>query len=355
VSGGQYVTCGLGQAGTAFEAFCWGFGGDGESGDSTVGSHATAYPVAGGLNFASISAGVFHTCGLTTENLAYCWGDNGGGQTMPPGELGDGTTIQRHVPTLVAGGLRFQSISAGLGTCGLTTTGVAYCWGDNDDGAVGDGGTTDRLVPTAVATGAYTFVQLWTSRTQSCGLTAAGAAYCWGGAGLGEVGDGTITTRLVPTAVSGGLTFTSLVGGMYYTCGLVAGGQAYCWGNNNNGAIGDGTTTMRLVPTLVAGGISFTSLTAGEHTCGLTSAGAAYCWGPNQYGELGDGTTTQRLVPTAVASGIVFASIAAGVDHTCGRTSANVLYCWGRNDHAQLGVTTAAPFTNQTVPTLVIP
>jgi len=36
-------------------------------------------------------------------------------------------------------------------TCGVTTDHLAYCWGDNGDGELGDGTTTDHLVPTPVA------------------------------------------------------------------------------------------------------------------------------------------------------------------------------------------------------------
>jgi alpha-tubulin suppressor-like RCC1 family protein len=55
-------------------------------------------------------------------------------------------------PVAVAGGLRFAQLSAAsFHTCGKTTAAVAYCWGSNYYGQLGDGTTTDRLVPTAVA------------------------------------------------------------------------------------------------------------------------------------------------------------------------------------------------------------
>jgi alpha-tubulin suppressor-like RCC1 family protein len=54
--------------------------------------------VAGGLRFSSLRVGRHYTCGVTTAGRGYCWGDNFDGQ------LGDGTTIQRKTPTPVAGG-----------------------------------------------------------------------------------------------------------------------------------------------------------------------------------------------------------------------------------------------------------
>jgi alpha-tubulin suppressor-like RCC1 family protein len=149
-------------------------------------------PVIGGLRFVSISisAGDGHTCGLTTRGAAYCWGNNF------DGELGDGTMTDSNAngPQAVIGGLRFASISAGDDhTCGLTTRGAAYCWGDNSDGELGDGTMTDSGEdgPQAVI-GGLRFASIDDGEGHTCGLTTRGAAYCWGDNSDGQLGDGTI-------------------------------------------------------------------------------------------------------------------------------------------------------------------
>ena len=188
---------------------------------------------------------------MTPSGTAYCWGGNSAGA------LGDGTTTSELVPTPVAGGLTFAVVSPGWWhTCGLTTSGAAYCWGnDSNVGLLGDGKTTGvSLVPTPVA-GDLTFTTLSAGPSETCGVITSGAAYCWGYNAFGQLGDGTHATRLVPTPVVGGLTFTAVRAGVEaeagHACGVTPGGAAYCWGGNL-GAIGDGTTTDRLVPTLVA-------------------------------------------------------------------------------------------------------
>ena len=101
--------------------------------------------MAGGLSFDRVTAGNEQTCGETTNNRAYCWGDN------TYGGLGDGTTTRRLTPVAVAGGLFFSQVSAGgRYTCGRTDSGTGYCWGYNIVGQLGDGSTVNRTTPTRI-------------------------------------------------------------------------------------------------------------------------------------------------------------------------------------------------------------
>ena len=296
-----------------------------------------------GNPFTELAAGWSHTCGLVSSGTAYCWGGNSYGQ------LGDGTVGQQTAPVAVSSGRSYTMIVAGYShTCGLGSGGTAYCWGANFRGQIGNGTTGQQTAPVAVS-GERTFASLVAGYHHSCGLTAAGTAYCWGSNDSGQLGDGTSgvnwdgsANRMVPVAVSGGRAFTNLAAGGSHTCGLVSDGTAYCWG-------GQSTT----VPEEVAGGWTYTSLVAGgNHTCGLVSGGVPYCWGNNAYGQLGDGTSgTTGSVPTLVAGGLSFSRLVAGENFTCGLASNRAVYCWGRNGQGQLGDGTSG--TNRSVPTLV--
>jgi alpha-tubulin suppressor-like RCC1 family protein len=293
--------------------------------------------------FLTVSAGYGHTCGVTASGDAYCWGANN------YGKLGDGSDPLevQFSPRLVLGGLSFAEVSAGgHHTCGITTAGAAYCWGYDE--------ARTRPAPVPVG-GGVVFESVSTGGYHTCGVTAAGEAYCWGPNGAGELGDGTTIARSSPVLVAGGLTFASVGGGNEYTCGLTRAGAAYCWGANHAGQLGDGTRTDHLTPAPVAGGISFQSLgVSALSACGATAAGATYCWGWNTEGQLGTGTTAGHescvhvapcsAVPVPMVGGVSFARLGGGVtnSHSCGVTAAGAAYCWGWNVVGQLGDGTAS-------------
>jgi len=339
LSAGNIHTCGVTPAGAAY---CWGYNGDGELGNETMASFsATPVAVSGGLAFAAVSAGDAvdaggqHTCGITRAGAAYCWGYNGFGA------LGNGTTANSTTPVAVSGGLTFVAVSAGGGhTCGVTPTGAAYCWGYNSYGQLGNGTTTNSTTPVAVS-GGLAFATIDAGKNvHTCGVTPAGAAYCWGYNGAGGLGNGTTTDSAIPVAVSGGLTFAAVSGGAVHTCGVTPAGAAYCWGYNSDGELGTGTTTYSFstTPLAVSGGLVFKTLsTGGFQACGVESAGATYCWGWNMDGQLGNGTTTSSASPVAVSGGLAFTALSGGNQHTCALTQAGAAYCWGHNAYGELG------------------
>ena len=336
---------------------------------SMLGCESSSGPESG-FTAIRISAFGMHTCGLASPGAAYCWGRNANG------ELGAGSSLASYsrTPAAVTGGQLFTDISAGkFHTCGVASGGVVYCWGFNGDGELGDSDTVNVAVPTRVAgahTFAHTFVSVSAGSTHSCALTSAGAAYCWGSNSAGELGidsttgpafcQGTrfgVTCSLTPLPVAGGHIFTAVSAGERFTCALTAGvgpaagGPAYCWGLNAGGQLGNGSTGNDSVPTPVSGGLNFTAISAGyQHACGLTIGGAVYCWGVNGYGQVGNASGQNALTPVAVTGGLTFAAVSAGLLHTCALTPLGTAYCWGNNTTGALG---NGALTNMSTPTLV--
>ena len=305
-----------------------------------------------------ISAGNSYSCAIESGK-AHCWGYNGSG------ELGDGGTASSSVPVAVntsgvLAGKTLTQISAGNeNTCALDSAGAAYCWGYNGDGELGDGGTASSSVPVAVDTSGVlagkTLTQISAGGDYACALDSAGAAYCWGNNGDGELGDGGTVNSSVPVAVDtsgmlAGKTLTQISAGSDFACALDTAGSAYCWGYNGDGELGNDSTNIESnVPVAVdAGGVlagkTLTQISAGWYdACALDSAGAAYCWGYNEDGELGDGTTTTpSSVPvtvdtSGVLAGKTLTQITVGIYAACALDSAGAAYCWGSNGNSQLG------------------
>ena len=301
------------------------------------------------IPFRQITEGWDFACGVTTTDIAYCWGGNGIGQ-LGNGVRGDGGTA---IPTPVFGGLRFRHVSTGAGyACGVTTSSQVYCWGTNYEGQIGDSTYTYRSRPTKVL-GNRQYLQVRAGSVTTCALTTAGAAYCWGYNNLGQLGIGsTISQRPYPVKVSGGLTFVELSTQAQHVCGRTAAGKLYCWGQNSDGQLGDGTTTNRFSPKAVAGTRLYRTISAaGGHTCAIGMDDRAYCWGHNEDGELGDNTFTPHHTPTAVTGGLLFAGVSAGAYHTCGVTQGSIAYCWGAGTFGQLGIGDFS--TKQPAPTKV--
>jgi alpha-tubulin suppressor-like RCC1 family protein len=147
-------------------------------------------------------------------------------------------------------------------------------------------------------------VQIAGGAAHFCGLTAAGAAYCWGYGEHGSVGNGTNDPIVAePAPVSGGLSFEHLALGVRTSCGITGEGISYCWGDNGYGELGIGLGVVSVnTPQVVADEHSFEILAPGyRHTCGIRTDGATYCWGDNYEGGLGDGGVVNRTyvpIPT---------------------------------------------------------
>lgn len=200
-----------------------------------------------------------------------------------------------------------------------------------------NGNSPPSLEATAVVDQLFAVFPVSTfGRFHSCGLTAAGAAYCWGNNWSGSLGDGSHHDRNRPVPVSTTLTFSAISAEGQHTCGIGHDSRTYCWGRNDYGQLGDGTdgngSVMRVrgTPAPVKTSVIFKKVfTGGANTCGLASDGTAYCWGMNVQGELGDGSTISRSTPVAVATTLKFEEIALGRSGTCGITTSRELYCWG--------------------------
>lgn len=296
ISTGPFHTCALTAAG---EAYCWGYNTGGQVGDGTTSHRSVPVQVVGGHRFATVETGTNHTCGIKTSGEARCWGWDAFGM------LGQGvlqaTPVPQPEPGLVSGGLVFAGVALGpFHTCATSASGIAYCWGRGEQYRLGTWNYDDSPTPTYVQTFVGTLppqpfpahlTEVAAGSAHGCATAAGGTAACWGSNTDGQLGRDT-HGRIVSVAfwVNSGVEFASITASHAYTCGLDASGQAWCWGDNQFGQLGDGTTTPHTLPAPAMPGRTFRQIdAASDHVCGILTSGGWLCWGTNRNGQLGTG------------------------------------------------------------------
>lgn len=348
IDSGGYYSCTLLSDGAAW---CWGRNNRGQLGDGSTSTATSPVSVLAGAGpgfYKQISAGGDHTCGVGTNDKAYCWGYN------IYGKLGDGTTTDRTSPVaVVAGGgpSSYKQISVGSShTCGIGSDNKAYCWGRNYYGQLGNNATTDSPTPVAVLNGAGpgTYKYIGAGDFHTCAIGTDNKAYCWGGNNYYQLGDNTTITRPTPVLVLNGAgpgSYKQLdVAHDSYNCAVGTDDKAYCWGYGQDGEMGNGTTAHSHAPTAVSAGAgpsTYKQIASASHqSCGIGSDNKAYCWGRNAEGQLGDGTTTASTVPVAVLNGAspgTYKQVGAGSNYACAVGTDDRVYCWGYNAYSELG------------------
>ncbi len=320
-------------------------------------------------SFTSVSTHLDHTCGIAESGFAYCWGFDTFGQLGVNNDsllercvTGFGDVLCSTRPLPVAGGLVFTQLDVGFAhTCGVTIDLAAYCWGANTSGQIGV--ATDTLCffdfaiqgsPCALAPvrieGVPPFRMVSAGRMHTCALTDQDEAYCWGTGESGRLGIGLTEGSPTPTKVLGGYRFREIDAGGGHTCALTFEDEAVCWGSNadmqlatpfTDLACGNQLfkcfaepivlpTTLRFATISVSGGVGVggDGPPVGGHTCGLVSDGNVYCWGLNTRGQLVNHSDLRSSKPIKINDEKRFVQIDVGFENTCGIDDEQNIVCW---------------------------
>jgi hypothetical protein len=286
----QLVTAGSWACGVDAEhaVFCW---------STDAAPNASRWFAGDSVSAAFAALSDVRVCVITTAGAVYC-------RSSP-------TAAEVTEPT---GGMAFDSLAVGgQHTCGLTTSGAAWCWGKNDHGQLGDGTTTDRAAPVAVG-GGHVFVQITAGWDHTCGRTAAGEIWCWGNGSWGSMGDDHRDESAAPVTVDGLPSLTAMAG----SCGLDGSGSAWCW-----------PTSFSIPGAHQIGGATGLATIAGP--CGLRATGEMLCWGSNYSGWFGNGTYNNTYTNAiAGGNGLMFKEVSLGAyGAVCGIALDGATYCWG--------------------------
>lgn len=353
----SFVSCGV-ETGNVM--YCWGKGSNGALGNGTTIDRTNAYMVTGTSYLIPYTKNET-TCAIKTDNSLWCWGNN------TRGEVGNGTSPGVNVisPSSVDAGVTYSSVSIGSGTatnssCGITTTGVLKCWGDNTNKIVQNDTYPNYNFPTTVDASLYSKISI--GNNTACAVTTSGVLKCWGSNFWGQVGNGTTSPVNSPTTIDSGTSYSDVSMTANTSCGITTSGALKCWGMNSNGQVGNGGNSNQLTPFKVSSGnevISRMALGAlggagGTTTLALNSSGYLKAWGSNLYGQIGIGMNGSVFHAQDADSGVNYKSISLSNGYpayACGITTNDELKCWGANNYGQIG--SGSNFPLRSIPTNV--
>jgi alpha-tubulin suppressor-like RCC1 family protein len=335
IDAGAEHTCAITGAG---RVFCWGSNTFGQLGSAA--QSASVSPVAvGALDAVSVASANRHTCVAARFRGLWCWGSNSAGQ------LGDslGDKKVHPVPIAASDADEFVHVSAGSAhSCALTVDGRAFCWGSNALGQIGQG-SAGGIMGATLLSDSLRFRDLSAGQAHTCGVRLNGEIWCWGWNQFNQLGVATADScaesvcQAKPVRVSSTVRFRSVSVGYASSCALSESGAAHCWGSNGDGQLGDGSRTAATQPVRVQGP-TFVQFDAGSrHVCALTESGETYCWGANPNGELGSVSAPSSAVPIR-ANAPLLRWVSAGGGHSCGVTVSGAAYCWGDAGSGKLGI-----------------
>ncbi|MCL2679555.1 MAG: hypothetical protein FWF18_04655, partial [Dehalococcoidia bacterium] len=298
--------------------------------------------------FEMVSAGDDHTAAIGRDGTLWTWGNNDSGE-LGLGIGNFGTSM--YVPTKVGTDTDWAYVSAGgmygYGyTMAIKTDGTLWGWGYNDYGQLGDGGTATKYLPTQIGSDTD-----W--KTVSTGLfhTAAiktdGTLWTWGYNASGQLGHGNMNEQEEsPVQVGWDTDWEVVSAGGDHTV-AIKGGDLWGWGYNSVGQLGDDPLMLHIAyaRVLIDDNNTWIHVSAGnQHTVAVNDEGDLYTCGSNGSGQLGIGYGPHQsiMLEKVSLSGSVV-NVSAGMFHTSVVLANGTLYSFGGNFNGELGIGSSGP------------
>jgi alpha-tubulin suppressor-like RCC1 family protein len=235
--------------------WAWGSNGAGELGLGTTTPQLTPVQIPGLSGVSQVAAGSQFSLAVQRDGAStgfvWAWGRN------TQGQLGDGTTTQRLVPVLVSGLVGARQVAAGRDTAlAIKTDGRVVAWGRNNTGQLGNATLTDASTPVATLLVQRTYAVAH-QVSHALAVDALGQLWGWGEMSQGQLGPhetGATPPRLEPQPVVGVIPdVIEVAAGATHSVFARASGAVWAFGTNGNGELGNGTLTSAVLPVSASG------------------------------------------------------------------------------------------------------
>ena len=293
----------------------------------------------------TVKSGDFHTLGIKTDGTLWAWGSNDNGQ------LGDGTTTNKNVPTKIGSSSDWQSIFPGDHcSFAIKTDGSLWAWGFNIYGILGDNSTLEKHFPTRIGNdNDWKFVS--NNAYNTLAQKKDNSIWAWGSNSNGTLGNGSNIDSPIPVQVGNEITWKSISAGALFSTGIKNDGTIWAWGSGYYGELGNGNLGNVNIPTQIGNSNDWASISASYHTIlAKKKDGTLWGWGLNKYGELGDGTTNRSNIPKQIGTSSDWDIAGIGPGNCYGIKTDGTLWTWGDNTAGQLG---NGSFSNNYIPSQI--
>ncbi|GLC44604.1 hypothetical protein PLESTB_001324500 [Pleodorina starrii] len=313
-AGIESVVCGaeytIAVAPSRGQVYSWGWGDFGRLGHGDCNDVFVPRPIEffSGRPVSRVACGDTHTLVVAADTgELFTFGRNQNGQ-LGLGHTNDCLSPQRVVALQ---GERVRSVACGSEhSLAATESGAVFAWGWGRYGNLGDGESQDRYLPTrVVGLEGVRVVSAECGWRHSAVVSEDGRVFTFGWSKYGQLGHGDHLDRTRPCQVAAlrHCRITTVAGGWRHTMAADSAGNLYAWGWNKFGQLGLGDMDDRSVPTRVATGAlagqQVALLACGwRHTLCVTATGRVYSWGRGVNGQLGHGEEQDLTEPTLLSS-----------------------------------------------------
>ena len=222
-----------------------------------------------------------HSAAIKSDGSLWMWGCNRFGQ------LGDGTTVDSHVPKKIMDDVAEVSLGEAF-TVILKKDGTVWTCGKNDSGQLAKGMIQGYNYDkeTHYSYGATYIDDMWPT----------------------NVPDADKVPKKVVDLED--MQVTTVEAGYKSAAAVTQDGELYIWGYNNGenwgipnfSILGNGNTITQAEPIVVLRGVKTVSL-GYDHVLALKSDGTLWAWGDNYYGQVGDQSAKSFSRPTEIKLG----------------------------------------------------
>jgi alpha-tubulin suppressor-like RCC1 family protein len=286
----------------------WAWGGNlfGQLGQGDTTHRVLPTQIGNEVDWVDVSSGAAHTGALRRDRTLWVWGNNGSGV------LGLGDSVHRSSPVQLGSRTDWKSVHfAFVNSAAIGQNGDLWVWGTNFLNTLVTGDTANRSSPTQIGSGIK-----WKQINFQLGLgkaiTEIGSLWVWGRNDNGQLGNGdsTLTRYSTPIQV-GSDTNWAYVSGAH---AIKKDGTLWAWGRNNNGQLGLGDTTNRSTPVQVGALTTWKAInsTQERYAIALRTDGTLWSWGFNSQGQLGLDDTVHRSSPVQIGSSANWKKISDG-------------------------------------------